>query len=100
MDDQIVEIDKRLVVVEKDVAMLKAEAPFARQHFVTKEDFARLEERVATIQSNYTTKADLATLEAKMECKFAKAETRMVRWCVGTMITLTGVFMAFVRFAL
>jgi hypothetical protein len=104
MDEQIVEIDKRLVVVEKDVAMLKAEAAFARQHFVTKEDFARLEERVATIQANYATKESLTggleSLEAKMMCRLSQLETRMVRWCVGTMITLTGVFMAFVRFAI
>ena len=104
MDEQIVEIDKRLVVVEKDVAMLKAEAAFARQHFVTKEDFARLEERVATIQANYATKESLIggleSLEAKMMCRLSQLETRMVRWCVGTMITLTGVFMAFVRFAI
>ena len=47
MDEQIVELDRRLVMVEKDVATLKAEAAFAREHFVTKQDFARLEERVA-----------------------------------------------------
>ena len=100
MDEQIVELDKRLIAVEKDVATLKAEAAFAREHFVTRQDFARLEERVASIQSNYATKGDLAALEAKLECKLAQAETRMVRWCVGTMITLTGVFMAFIKFAL
>jgi hypothetical protein len=104
MDEQIVELDKRLVAVEKDVATLKAEAAFARQHFVTKEDFARLEERVAAIQANYATKeglaGGLAALEAKIMCKLSQLESRMVRWCVGTMITLTGVFMAFVRFAL
>lgn len=95
MDEQIVELDKRLVSVEKDVATLKAGAAFVREHYVTKEDFARLEGRVAVIQSNYATKADLAALE----CKFSQAENRMMRWCVGTMITLTGVFMAFVKFA-
>jgi hypothetical protein len=96
MDGQIVELDRRLISVEKDVAALKAEAAFAREQFVTRQDFARLEERVAAIQANYSTKADLAALEIK----FSQAETRMVRWCVGTMITLSGVFMAFVKFAL
>ncbi|HEX7984326.1 MAG TPA: hypothetical protein VF616_12490 [Duganella sp.] len=99
MDEQIVELDKRLTAVEKDVATLKAEAAFARAHYVTKQDFARLEERVAAIQSNYATKADLAALEHKLECKLSQLESRMMRWCVGTMITLTGVFMAFVKFA-
>lgn len=97
MDEQIVAIDKRLIWVEKDVAVLKAEASFARDHYVTKQDFARLDERVAGIQSNYATKADLGALESRMESKFLQAETRMMRWCVGTMITLTGVFMAFVK---
>ena len=100
MDEQIVELDKRLVWVEKDVALLKAEASFARDHYVTKQDFSRLDERVAGIQSNYTTRADLAALESRLECKFSQAENRMMRWCIGTMITLTGVFMAFVKLAL
>ncbi|MEV4783596.1 hypothetical protein [Burkholderia sp. LMU1-1-1.1] len=100
MDEQIVEIDKRLTAVEKDVATLKAEAAFAREHFVTNQDFARLEERVASIQANYATKDALTALEANILCKLSQSETRMVRWCVGSMITLTGVFMAFVRFAL
>ncbi|MEO5932523.1 MAG: hypothetical protein ABIQ08_03090 [Duganella sp.] len=104
MDEQIVELDKRLTAVEKDVAALKAEAAFARAHFVTKQDFARLEERVAAIQANYATKegvaGGLAALEAKIMCKLSQLESRMMRWCVGTMITLTGVFMAFVKFAL
>jgi hypothetical protein len=104
MDEQIVELDKRLVSVEKDVATLKVEAAFAREHFVTKQDFARLEERVAAIQANYATKegvaGGLAALEAKIMCKLSQLESRMVRWCVGTMITLTGVFMAFIRFVL
>ena len=103
MDEQIVELDRRLVMVEKDVATLKAEAACAREHLVTKQDFARLEERVASIQANYATKegvaGGLAALEARIMCKLSQLESRMVRWCVGTMITLTGVFMAFVRFA-
>jgi hypothetical protein len=104
MDEQIVELDRRLVMVEKDVATLKAEAAFAREHFVTKQDFARLEERVASIQANYATKegvaGGLAALEVRIMCKLSQLESRMVRWCVGTMITLTGVAMAVVKFSL
>lgn len=104
MDEQIVELDRRLVMVEKDVATLKAEAAFAREHFVTKQDFARLEERVASIQANYATKegvaGGLAALEARIMCKLSQLESRMVRWCVGTMITLTGMAMAVVKFSL
>lgn len=92
MDDQITQLDRRLTAVERDVAAFTAEA---RAHHATREDLARIEERIAAIQSNYATKADLAALE----CKFSQAENRMMRWCVGTMITLTGVFMAFVKFA-
>lgn len=99
MDEKIVELDKRLTAVEKDVATLKVAAAFVREHFVTKQDFARLEERVASIQANYATKDALTALEAKIMCKLSQLESRMVRWCVGAMITLTGVFMAFVRFA-
>lgn len=104
MDEQIVELDKRLTAVEKDVATLKADTAFAREHFVTKQDFARLEERVASIQANYATKegvaGGLAALEARIMCKLSQLESRMVRWCVGTMITLTGVAMAVVKFSL
>ena len=103
MDEQNVELDKRLISVEKDIATLKAETALAREHYATKEDFARLEGRVAVIQSNYATKEDIANLYTKMttlESRFSLVETRMMRWCVGTMVTLTGVFMAFVRFVL
>ncbi|HWW70603.1 MAG TPA: hypothetical protein VN089_11730 [Duganella sp.] len=94
MDEKVFELDKRLISVEKDVAMLRAEASHVREHYATKEDFARLEGRVTAMQ------AELKALEARLESKFSQLESRMVRWCVGTMITLTGVFMAFVRFAL
>jgi hypothetical protein len=42
----------------------------------------------------------VAALVAQIMSKLAQMETRMVRSCVGTMITPTGVSMAFVRFAL
>ncbi|USX15008.1 hypothetical protein NHH88_04200 [Oxalobacteraceae bacterium OTU3CAMAD1] len=90
MDEQIAELDRRLILV-------------AREHYAIKEDFARLEGRVAVIQANYATKEDIANLYTKMtalDSRFSQVETRMMRWCVGTMITLTGVFMAFVRFSL
>ena len=40
MDEKIVELDRRLVVVEKDVATLKVEVAFVREHFVTKQDLS------------------------------------------------------------
>lgn len=93
MDEKVGELDKRLIMVEKDVATLQAEVSHVGEHYATKEDFARLEGRVTAMQ------AELKALEARLESKFSQAENRMMRWCVGTMITLTGVFMAFVKFA-
>lgn len=66
MDEQITQLDRRLISVEKDVAALTVEAEHARLHYATKEDFARLEGRVANIQDNYATKEDVAEVRQEI----------------------------------
>jgi hypothetical protein len=108
MDEQITQLDRRLIVVETAVAASSADAVTARSYqtsmkediakvdakvsviqsnYVTKEDLAKLETRVAVIQSNYSTKEDLAELRLQV----AKLEVRMVRWAIATMIVVSGV---------
>lgn len=111
MDDQITQLDRRLISVEKDVATLTAESEHARLHYATKEDLTRVEGRVAVIQSNYATKEDVAELRteivaselrlsakiADLEGKVLSMESRYLRWTVGTVIAVAGVVLAIVR---
>ena len=111
MDDQITQLDKRLISVEKDVATLTAEAEHARLHYATKEDLTRVEGRVAVIQSNYATKEDVAQLRSAivaselrlstkigdLEGKMLGMENRHLRWTVGAIIAVAGVVLAIVR---
>ena len=111
MDDQITQLDRRLISVEKDVATLTAESEHARLHYATKEDLTRVEGRVAVIQTNYATKEDVAELRteivaselrlstkiADFEGKVLSMESRYLRWTVGTVIAVAGVVLAIVR---
>ena len=111
MDEQITQLDRRLISVEKDVATLTAESEHARLHYATKEDLTRVEGRVAVIQTNYATKEDVAELRteivaselrlstkiADLEGKVLSMESRYLRWTVGTVIAVAGVVLAIVR---
>jgi hypothetical protein len=111
MDDQITQLDRRLISVEKDVAILTAESEHARLHYATKEDLARVEGRVAVIQSNYATKEDVAELRteigavelrlttkiADLEGKFLSMENRYLRWTVGAIVAVAGIVLVIVR---
>ena len=111
MDEQITQLDRRLISVEKDVATLTAEVSFARDHYATKEDVVRLEGRVAVIQSNYATKENVAELrtelgaaELRLTIKIADLESKVLamgnrhlRWTVGAIVAVAGVVLAIVR---
>jgi hypothetical protein len=60
------------------------------------ERLARLETRVELIASQMATKADIAQLATKAE--MAALETRMVKWFVGTAVTLAGLAFAAGKF--
>lgn len=72
-----------LAAVERDVGVI-------RSNYATKEDLAAVERDVAVIRSNYATKADLLALEAKL----ATFETTIIKWFIGTAVTLTGLAFA------
>lgn len=111
MDEQITQLDRRLISVEKDVTTLTAEVVHARLHYATKEDLTRVEGRVAVIQSNYATKEDVAELRteivaselrlstkiADLQGKILSMENRHLRWTVGAIVAVAGIVPAIVR---
>jgi hypothetical protein len=124
MDDQITQLDKRLTAVEKDVAMVTAEAKHAYQHYVTKEAAAGLREEIVASELRLTTQiaavdsklsaqiaavdsklsAQIAALDSKvsaqiaaLEGKILGMENRYLRWTIGTVIAVAGVVLAIVR---
>ncbi len=73
-----------------DLAALEHNLAVMRSNYATKEDLAAVERDVAVIRSNYATKADLLALEAKL----ATFETTIIKWFIGTSVTLTGLAFA------
>ena len=124
MDDQITQLDKRLTAVEKDVAMLMAEAKHAHLHYATKEDMAELREEIVATELRLSTQiaavdsklsaqiaavdsklsAQIAAVDSKLnaqiatlEGKILSMENRYLRWTIGTVIAVAGVVLAIVR---
>ena len=77
-----------------DLAALERNLAVMRSNYATKEDLAAVERDVAVIRSNYATKADLLALEARLEVKLATFETTIIKWFIGTAVTLTGLAFA------
>jgi hypothetical protein len=73
MDDQITQLDRRLSTVERDVAVLAADAASARPHYATKEDIGDL------------------------KLYLAKLEVRMMRWTAGIVVAACSVMTAILK---
>lgn len=79
------------------------EARIVKLESVTEKILERLsavERDVAVIRSNYATKADLAAVQASisaLEVNIAALEARMLKWFIGTAVTLAGLAFAAAR---
>lgn len=74
-------LDRRLTVVEQDLAVLKATV-------ATKDDVGKIQaemSRLNAVVDNCATKADLAALE-----------TRITKWMIATLVTVAGMNAALV----
>lgn len=74
---------ERLTAVERDVSVI-------RSNYTTKADLAALQAKLEAASANYATKADLLALEAKL----ATFETTIIKWFIGTAVTLSGLSFA------
>jgi septal ring factor EnvC (AmiA/AmiB activator) len=68
----------------------------------TKEQLEFVKQQVANlekyIEKNMTTKEELAKLETRLETKIASIESNILKWVITTMIALTSVVFAIVKF--
>ena len=79
IQEQLVSLDQRLMVVERDLAVLIKTAATKEDlmnlHRLLGADIARIDATVAAIQQNGATKADLSALE-----------TRIMKWMIATLV--------------
>ena len=91
MDEQIKQLDTRLISVEKEVAMLTAQAEHAHLHYATKEVVAAL--RTEIVASELRLSKQIASLKEKI----LDMENRHLRWTVGAIVAVAGIVLAIVR---
>ncbi|WP_373990495.1 hypothetical protein [Duganella sp. BuS-21] len=80
--EQLTDLDTRLRAMEIDVAVIKS-------NYATKEDIAKLDIKMQGAIGGVDAKVDAKT--SQLEIKIAQMEIRLIRWFVGTAITLSGV---------
>jgi septal ring factor EnvC (AmiA/AmiB activator) len=71
VETQLKGVETRLTVVETDLAVVKS-------NYATKEDIAKLQHSISSGDD-------------KLEIKMAQMETRLIKWFVGTAVTLSAV---------
>ncbi|WP_374359501.1 hypothetical protein [Pseudoduganella danionis] len=123
MDEQILKLDKRLTSVENEVESLRLERQEMRRYFASKEDILRMESRIALMFEQSASKTEVRTLERHLDEEFstlnqrsaefekrvtndlgeirlqmAHLELRILRWLIGTVLTITGIVVAVVKF--
>ncbi|WP_348695134.1 hypothetical protein [Duganella fentianensis] len=116
MDEQISKLDKRLTSVENEVETLRAVRQEIRLCIASKEDFLRLENHIALLHEQAATKQDVqrlelnlterqATLEknvandmGELRLQITRLELRILRWLIGTVISVSGIIVAVVKF--
>ncbi|MYM41639.1 coiled-coil domain-containing protein [Duganella qianjiadongensis] len=123
MDEQISKLDKRLTSVENEVESLRQERQEMRRYFASKEDILRMESRIALLFEQSASKTELRALErqqaeefatlnqrssefekrisndlGEMRLQMAHLELRILRWLIGTVLTMASIIVAVVKF--
>lgn len=123
MDEQISKLDKRLTSVENEVESLRLERHEMRRYFASKEDILRMESRLALLLEQSASKTEVLALERRLaeelstlnqrsaefekriandlgeiRLQMARLELRILRWLIGTVLTISGVIVAVVKF--
>jgi hypothetical protein len=84
--------------VDDDLARAAAKAVIggeARDQLATKADVAELKADVAELR--LATKADVTELRLATKADLAELEARVIKWNVGTLVAMTGIFAAIVK---
>jgi hypothetical protein len=76
--EQLASLDKRLTVVERDLAVLAKTVATKDDLAALAIDLARIDATLALLQENCATKADLR-----------EQETRIMKWMIATLIGVT-----------
>ncbi|MYN46587.1 DUF1640 domain-containing protein [Pseudoduganella sp. FT93W] len=123
MDEQILKLEKRLTSVENEVESLRLERQEMRRYFASKEDILRMESRIALMFEQSASKTEVRALErhlgeefstlnqrsaefekrvtndlGEIRLQMAHLELRILRWLIGTVLTITGIVVAVVKF--
>jgi len=83
MEARVTNLEETVVEVRDRLARIETKL----EYVATREDLVRTESRL---------EGKLASLESRLEGKLASLENRMIKWFVGTAVTLFGLFSALV----
>jgi len=122
MDEQISKLDQRLTSVGNEVESLRLERQEMRRYFVSKEDILSMESRIALLVEQSASKTEVLALERhqtdesltrnqrsaefekrtandfhEIRLQMARLELRILRWLIGTVLTIAFIVVAVVK---
>jgi hypothetical protein len=78
VEAQLTDVKTRLTGVETRLGVVEVDLAVVKSNYATKEDIAKLHETITAGDHN-------------LEIKMAQMETRLIKWFIGTAVTLSAV---------
>lgn len=92
MDDQIEKLEEFAADAKERLVRLETRTEAMAANMATKADIARLDERIDGLAR--LMRSEVARLDARIEATAAKLEATLLKWFVGTAVTMTGLLIA------